>query len=167
MENTTNHESESLRHAGVYRMTLLEILLATFILALGLVGVMSLVPVAIRQAGRATQSTVAASVAQNAKASVKALTLYYNGSSHNVAGDQGYLDWVGDERSGTFEIPEGLEDSDLANDEFAEEDRPFAWKAELEHAGEHYYHVDLRMFYPPPYRREVYKTTFMMRIPKD
>lgn len=137
-------------------MTLIEILLATFILALGLVGIMSMVPAVVRQARGTLQTTQGASVAQNARASLvrQRLDLYSSeyGTGIDTAIDLSAGTYTNDHlRIGSHPLEHhGLDDTDVdnltilpdyryENDEGEtfvlsvprgfEEDEPYAWTA--------------------------------------
>ncbi len=161
-------------------MTLLEILIATFILALGLMGVMSLVPVAIRQSADAIQKTHAASVAQSAKVSLmqgyldlaREETLFKDhldweagptSVPHPALWDEEEDEWLSDDYGYFIHHNEELNEYFVLAD--PGEERSYAWQAEIERLDDRYLKVELSVYFPPPYRREVYRTTFLMMEP--
>ncbi len=177
-------------------MTLIEVLIATFILALGLVGIMSLVPVAIRQAGDALQPSYAASVAHNAKVSLMRgqLDLYSSaygletGISLNpedytesilVIGDHpdtpagvSVFDFTAAGVSNEYIFDTGT--AQFVRDVPEGEDfyRLHGWTAmvdfEPDGAGSRLYHVEISVYFPSPFEyREVYRTTFIVPEPTD
>lgn len=184
MANTMQREGRrGAMGEGAHCMTLLEILMATFILALGLVGVMSVVPVAIHHARGAIHTSRGASVAQSAKVNLKNFRLHHD--------DNGDTDFSGHE--GTwgalpdFLIDEGLIDNPdtyivqhpdqegndvlyVLDDPDPDAQRPYAWRVEEEDIvifgdRDQYRRVTLTVFFPPPYGsdRVAYSKTFTMR----
>ncbi len=158
-------------------MTLLEILLATFILLFGIMGVMSLVPLAIHQAADALQKPNAASVARSAKVSLMRGRLELDDNGGTSFKDT--LDWDQDNvRIPHPDLDNGtgwiVDDEYIYHNEELDEffvladpdnERSYAWRAEMEKLEDPYWQVRLTVYFPPPYRREVYRTTFLIRTP--
>jgi type II secretory pathway pseudopilin PulG len=88
-------------------MTLVEILIATGILALGMMGILSLLPYAIRNTADSVHNTIGASVAKTAMASLKEYCLDLDKPSFTSTGSS--LGDPMDPFSNTINLPEDLQ----------------------------------------------------------
>jgi hypothetical protein len=96
-------------------MTLVEILIATGILALGMMGILSLLPYAIRNTADSVHNTIGASVAKTAMASLKEYCVDLDDCSKSPTSSLGTMS---DYEPHTFTIPDDV----TINDDFLNSD---------------------------------------------